>query len=176
MPDRFSAFDESIPDLSASHPVPEEQQPMQEYEQLRQSGFFRWATLALFAYLRGAVWVWMVAFALATPLTASVFPLGREPLHFLLSTGASASLVLSLAVARLFLGWSYVRQRLYKAAIVYEESGWYDGEVWVKPAEELAKDRLVVDYQIRPIMRRLYRTIGVLVAVNALGAAIWWAF
>lgn len=149
---------------------------MHEYEELRQSGFFRWATLDLVAYVRGATWVWMVSFVLVAPLTASMFPLGREPLHFLLATGAGASLALSLAIARLFLGWSYVRQRLFKAAIVYEESGWYDGEVWVKPAEELAKDRLVVDYQIRPIVQRLYRTMAALVAVNALGGVIWWAF
>ncbi|MEO0853607.1 MAG: CGLD27 family protein, partial [Cyanobacteria bacterium J06648_11] len=135
MTDRPIQFDD-LPEPQAAHPVPEEQRPMVEYEQLRQSGFFRWATQDVASYLRGGVWIWTVAFVVVAPITTSMFPLGREPLHFLLATGAGASLALCLAIARLFLGWSYVRGRLNQPAIVYEESGWYDGEVWVKPDEE----------------------------------------
>lgn len=32
-------------------------------------------------------------------------------------------------------GWSYVGDRLLSAVIPYEESGWYDGQMWVKPPE-----------------------------------------
>ena len=32
-------------------------------------------------------------------------------------------------------GWSYVGDRLLSAVIPYEESGWYDGQMWVKPTE-----------------------------------------
>lgn len=32
-------------------------------------------------------------------------------------------------------GWSYVGDRLLSAVVPYEESGWYDGQMWVKPPE-----------------------------------------
>ena len=32
-------------------------------------------------------------------------------------------------------GWSYVGDRLLSAVIPYEETGWYDGQMWVKPPE-----------------------------------------
>ena len=30
---------------------------------------------------------------------------------------------------RIYLGWSYVGDRLLSAAVEYEETGWYDGQV-----------------------------------------------
>lgn len=32
-------------------------------------------------------------------------------------------------------GWSYVGDRLLSAVVPYEETGWYDGQLWVKPPE-----------------------------------------
>lgn len=32
-------------------------------------------------------------------------------------------------------GWSYVGDRLLSAVVAYEETGWYDGQMWVKPPE-----------------------------------------
>jgi hypothetical protein len=32
-------------------------------------------------------------------------------------------------------GWSYVGDRLLSAVVPYEETGWYDGQMWVKPPE-----------------------------------------
>jgi len=40
-----------------------------------------------------------------------------------------------LVVLRIYLGWSYVGDRLLSAVVPYEETGWYDGQMWVKPPE-----------------------------------------
>ena len=49
--------------------------------------------------------------------------------EFLLSGTVGAGFVVSLAVLRIYLGWSYVGDRLLSAAVAYEETGWYDGQV-----------------------------------------------
>ncbi|MEM8714464.1 MAG: CGLD27 family protein, partial [Cyanobacteria bacterium P01_G01_bin.4] len=49
--------DDLFPEPESLHPVPEEQQPIREYEALRDSGFFRWATLDLSIYGRRLGWV-----------------------------------------------------------------------------------------------------------------------
>ena len=30
-----------------------------------------------------------------------------------------------------------------EATVPYEESGWYDGQIWIKPPEILLQDRLI---------------------------------
>lgn len=45
------------------------------------------------------------------------------------------NLQLKLFEPRVLQGWSYVGDRLLSAVIPYEESGWYDGQMWVKPPE-----------------------------------------
>ncbi len=44
------------------------------------------------------------------------------------------------------------------STITYEESGWYDGQTWVKTNEILLQDTLVGTYEVLPIMYRL-RTV-----------------
>ncbi|KAH1267215.1 Protein CONSERVED IN THE GREEN LINEAGE AND DIATOMS 27, chloroplastic [Glycine soja] len=56
-------------------------------------------------------------------------------------------------------GWSYVGDRLLSAVIPYEESGWYDGQMWVKPPEILARDRLLGSYKVKPVVKLLKQTL-----------------
>ncbi|WP_017326401.1 CGLD27 family protein [Synechococcus sp. PCC 7336] len=165
--------DELFPEPEPLHPVPDEQIPMREYENLRASGFFRWATLDVQTYYRRLGWIGFWSGAIVSPIAAASFPPDRQLAHLLLAVLGAGLASIVLATLRLYLGWSYIRQRLEKESIVYEESGWYDGETWVKPEEELAKDRLVVEYQVQPVLKRLYRTFSGSLAISALGAIVW---
>ena len=46
-----------------------------------------------------------------------------------------------------------------EATVPYEESGWYDGQVWIKPPEILLQDRLIGTYEIYPGLIRLQITL-----------------
>lgn len=41
------------------------------------------------------------------------------------------------------------------AAVPYEETGWYDGQTFVKPPAVLARDRLLGSYEARPALNRV---------------------
>lgn len=157
-------------------PVPTEQQPLQEYQALRDSWFFRWATLGLWAYLKPLVILWALGWALASPVAAVSFPVAKQPLYFILSTAAGASVIPILALVQLYLGWFYVRNRLADESVVYEESGWYDGQTWDKPAEVIQRDRLIVTYQIGPLLRRIQYTFATLLLSFIVGILIWAVF
>jgi hypothetical protein len=154
-------------------PVPFEQQPINEYQDLRESWFFRWATLDLRSYLVPIAVLWGLSWLLSAPVAAVSFPLAKYPLQFGLSGAAGASVIPALALLRLYLGWIYVRDRLSKETVFYEESGWYDGQTWIKPEEVLQRDRLIVTYQIQPILQRLKRTFGLLLLVFLGGSFVW---
>jgi hypothetical protein len=96
------------------------------------------------------------------------------PIEFFLAGAAGAWVPLLLIVARLYLGWSYIYDRLSRSKIIYEETGGHDGHFWVKPPEVLAKDRLLVEYQILPVLQRLRQTLTVVGGLAAVNGLAWW--
>lgn len=154
--------------------IPSEQLPMNEYEELRASSFFHWATLEPRRYWGGMGLVWLGSWVIGGPVAHWSYPPLKMPLEFGLAGSAIASVALLLVVARLFLGWSYIYDRLSRAQVDYEETGAHDGDVWVKPDEVWAKDQLVVQYQLTPLLKRLRFTISVLGAMASLNALLFW--
>lgn len=154
-------------------PVPYEQQPLNEYYELKSSGFFRSCTLALREYVTKLAWIWSGSWLVAGPVAAASFAPHKFTAQFILCGAAGASVVVVLALVRLYLGWSYVCKRLVSPTIFYEESGWYDGQTWAKPKEVLTRDRLIVTYQIQPILKRLERTFGGLALLLVAGGVVW---
>ena len=73
----------------------------------------------------------------------------------LAAASIGASVVTIVMLLRLYLGWSFVGNRLMSARIEYEETGWYDGQTWVKPRPVLARDRLLSSNTVLPVMRRI---------------------
>jgi hypothetical protein len=151
-------------------PVPLEQQPIQQYEELQNSCFAGWAKLGLPKYLRNLSWVWLIGSLLVSPVAASSYTPSKHLGQFLLSSAMGGEILLSLVLLRLYLGWRYVQSRLSQETIVYEESGWYDGQSWTKTPEIVARDRLIASYEIQPILQRLQQTalgLGVLLIVGS---------
>jgi Conserved in the green lineage and diatoms 27 len=154
-------------------PVPSEQQPINEYEQLKESWFFSWATLTPLNYSRKLIWVWFWSLFISAPIAAASFSPSKAPFQFILCSGGGAVLFVIFVLIRLYLGWSYVGSRLQDDRIFYEESGWYDGQIWDKPDSILNRDRLIVSYQIEPIVTRLKKT-GIIIAILlCLGTLTW---
>ncbi|WP_072016369.1 CGLD27 family protein [Neosynechococcus sphagnicola] len=131
-------------------PVPLEQQPIQEYQCLRDSCFFRWATLELTPYSTRILCLWSWSWLLTGPISAGSFSPRKHLAQFLLLGAAGSTLLLILVLLRLYLGWLYIRSRLLNPLVFYEESGWYDGQLWSKPADVLVRDRLIVSYEVQP--------------------------
>ncbi|MGD1914551.1 MAG: CGLD27 family protein [Rivularia sp. (in: cyanobacteria)] len=154
-------------------PVPREQQPLNEYEQLKNSWLFRDSSVSIRSYIRAIAWTWGLSWLVAGPIAYSSFPPHKYMAQFILCGMAGASVGVVLVVLRLYLGWSYVSNRLSSPIIFYEESGWYDGQNWMKPQQVLDRDRLVVTYEIRPIIQKLQVTGLCLAILFITGTIIW---
>nr|WP_228057356.1 CGLD27 family protein [Tychonema sp. LEGE 07203] len=154
-------------------PVPQEQRPVNEYQELTESWFFSWVTLNWPGYLAKLAWVLAWSCLVSGPIAASSFAPLKYPVQFALCTAAGAGFILGLALLRLYLGWFYVRSRLVNPTVVYEESGWYDCQSWPKTPEILAQDQLIVNYELEPILRRLRQTFYGLTVLLVAGGLIW---
>ncbi|MBE9039269.1 CGLD27 family protein [Oscillatoriales cyanobacterium LEGE 11467] len=154
-------------------PVPTEQQPIVEYQTLRESCFFRSCTGELRDYLTMLAWFWLPGWLFVGPVVAASFSPEKFPMRFFLGGAAGASFIVFLLVVRLYLGWRYVSDRLSDTTVIYEESGWYDGQCWTKTPEILTRDSLVVSYEIQPILNRLQRTFFWLGITYLSGGLVW---
>ncbi len=154
-------------------PVPHEQQPVNEYQELKESWFFSWVTLEWPVYLAKLAWVWGWSWVITAPVAAASFPPLKQSGQFVLSSAAGATFLLGLVLLRLYLGWLYVRSRLMNPTVDYEESGWYDGQSWSKTPEVIVQDQLIVRYQVEPLLRRLQQTVYGLVVAVVMGTMLW---
>ena len=157
-------------------PVPKDQQPIHEYEQLKESWLFNWGTLTVSQYSRKLAWVGFWSSIFVVPLSMSLYTLAKQPLEFTLSCLIGVSLLTGLFLSRIYLGWQYVKDRLKRDRIFYEESGWYDGQTWLKPVGMLDRDRLIVSYEIEPIMNRFHQTYGLIGGIITISSLIWLVF
>jgi hypothetical protein len=156
-------------------PVPEEQQPLRQYQELQESIFFRWGTLPLQQFLWTNVKIWLGCWLITAPIAAVSYNPHRYLGQFLVWAGVGATLLLVLPLLRLYLGWLYVKNRLISPEVLYEETGWYDGQTWQKPEADRVRENLLVDYQIQPYLKRMEYTFAGIGAVLACHWLLWQA-
>ena len=146
-------------------PVPQNQRPINEYKSLRNSWIISWPFLERSIFYKKLTFSWL----LFTPISL-IISYGSDYLKNnifeLIFTSFIASLVLPiLLIIRQWLSLFYIYKRLNSEKIEYEESGWYDGQTWEKPVDWRAKDLLIAQYQIKPVLNHLEVIIVLLISV-----------
>ncbi|NJM85812.1 MAG: CGLD27 family protein [Leptolyngbyaceae cyanobacterium RM2_2_21] len=65
-------------------PVPSEQQPINEYQDIRGSWFYSWAVRDLQGFILPILILWLVSWTISGPVSAASFPPSKALLKFLL--------------------------------------------------------------------------------------------
>ena len=146
-------------------PVPTNQRPLNEFNSIRNSWIISWPFLERSIFYKKLTFSWL----LFTPISL-IISYGSDYLKnnifeliFISLTASFAFPVLLLI--RQWLSWLYIYKRLNSENIEYEESGWYDGQTWEKPIDWRAKDLLIAQHQIKPILNHLEAIILLLITV-----------
>ena len=146
-------------------PVPPNQRPLNEFNSIRNSWIISWPFLERSIFYRKL----LLSCFFITPISFTI-SYGSDYLRSniieLSFVSFTASLLLPiLLLIRQWLSWVYIYKRLNSETIEYEESGWYDGQIWEKPIEWRAKDLLIAQHQIKPILNHLEMIIIFLLVV-----------
>ena len=153
-------------------PVPKDQRPLNEYKKLKESSNFIWCIKDDNSYVKSLLSLSVFSFLFSLSiLVLSSFSTTNIKFLFLYSFLAGIVIVTFFCL-RSYLGWQYIYSRLMEATVSYEESGWYDGQVWIKPPEILLQDRLVGTYEIYPGIMRLQLTLVLLFILFVLGVVL----
>ena len=153
-------------------PVPKEQQPTNEFLELSNSKVFGLAkTKKKFSIILTSIWV--VAFLIFVVISSGSNYFNTYLLKYIfLSFFGSLSIPLLITI-RLLLGWSHIYKRLSSEIIEYEESGWYDGQIWTKPIELKEKETLIASIEVKPILKNLTQVTSVIFTVILIGILIF---
>jgi hypothetical protein len=161
-----------LPAQTAPCPVPPEQRPLQEYAQLLASWFFAWPAGGSAQLLRALVLAWLLALGPCLLVATGSIPLRHDPPRLLAAGAVAAVLLPLLLLFRQWLGWRYVHRRLISERVEYEESGWYDGQVWEKPLSWRQQDLLVARHEVAPVLLRLGRGMALAGSLLLAGAGV----
>ena len=153
-------------------PVPKEQQPTNEFIELSKSIIFSWPKTKR-SLITVLIKFWAAAFVLFTIISSgSIYFKSSILKYILLSLFSSLSIPFLISI-RLYLGWNHVFRRLTSESVEYEESGWYDGQVWKKPLVLKEKESLIASIEVKPILKNLIQILSIIVVLALSGILLF---
>jgi len=149
-------------------PVPKYQRPLTEYNDLKNSFTFSWTKEESYSFGKTLTIFLVILIFFTSLIVTTNHNWEKDEVTSLVQISSSALGIFTLWILRLYLGWKYIYNRLMNATVTYEESGWYDGQTWIKTNEVLIQDRLVGTYEVLPIIDRLRLVILISIMVICL--------
>ena len=143
-------------------PVPKNQQPTNEFIELSKSKVFSWPkSKKSFSVILLKFWI-ATFFIFVLISSGSVYFETSTLKYILFSFFSSLSLPFLLSI-RLYLGWNHIFKRLTSEKVEYEESGWYDGKIWIKPINLKEKESLIAVLEVKPILKNLIQILSLII-------------
>ena len=153
-------------------PVPRDQQPTNEFIELSKSRIFSWPKTKK-SLIIVLIKFWVVAFVLFLVISSGSIYFKTSILKYILISFFSSLSIPFLISLRLYLGWNHVFKRLNSERVEYEESGWYDGQVWIKPLVLKEKESLIASIEVKPILRNLIQILSIISVLALSGISIF---
>ena len=149
-------------------PVPKEQQPTNEFIELSKSSIFSWPKTKK-SLILVLIKFWLGAFILFLVISSGSIYFKTSILKYILLSFFSSLSVPLLISIRLYLGWNHIFKRLTSEKVEYEESGWYDGQVWIKPLVLKEKESLIASIEVKPILKNLIQIFSIISVLGLSG-------
>jgi hypothetical protein len=141
-------------------PVPETQKPINEYIGLKENFLTNWTTLNKDKYYKKIINFYIFFFSFSCFFT---FPnlsfSGKNFFNYLIVNLLISNSLLLILFLTLYVNWYQIKSRFEVSRLVYEESSWYDSQIWEKPFLLIKNDKLLKTQKIQPIIQRLSRII-----------------
>ena len=153
-------------------PVPREQQPTNEFIELSKSKIFSWPKTKKSLILI-LIKFWVGAFVLFLVISSGSIYFKTSLLKYILLSFFSSLSIPFLISIRLYLGWNHIFKRLTSEKVEYEESGWYDGQVWEKPLVLKEKESLIASIEVKPILKNLIQILSIILVLVLSGILIF---
>ena len=153
-------------------PVPKDQQPTNEFIELSKSKIFS-LPKSKKTFLFILIKYWLGTFIIFLVISSGSVYFETSTLKYILLSFFSSLSLPFLFSLRLYLGWNHIFKRLTSEKIEYEESGWYDGQIWIKPLNLKEKESLIALLEVKPILKNLIQTISLITIIALFGILLF---
>ena len=153
-------------------PVPKEQLPTNEYIELSKSIIFSLAKTKKSLILL-LIKFWLGSFILFIVISSGSIYFKTSILKYILLSFFSSLSIPFLISIRLYVGWNHVFKRLTSERIEYEESGWYDGRIWIKPLVLKEKESLIASIEVKPILKNIIQIFSIISVLGLSGILLF---
>ena len=104
---------------AVSCPVPQEQRPLEEFQQLCESWFFSWPAGQEPRLSQRLAGFWLLMLPVCSLIASGSWTLKQDPPRLLAAAAVAALVLPLLLLVRQWLGWTYVMQRLLRESVDY---------------------------------------------------------
>ena len=153
-------------------PVPKEQQPTNEFIELSKSKLFSCPKTKK-SLIIVLIKFWLGAFVLFIVISSGSIYFKTSILRYILLSLFSSLTIPLLITIRLYLGWKHIFKRLTSEKVEYEESGWYDGQIWIKPVNLKEKESLIAVLEVKPILKNLIQILSLIIIFALFGILLF---
>ena len=140
-------------------PVPQNQRPLNEFNSIKNAWIISWPLLERNIFYKNLIYSWCFIFPFSLIISYGSDYLRSHFSDFIFSSLTGSLIFPILLLFRQWLSWKYIFKRLSSENIEYEESGWYDGQVWEKPIDWRAKDLLIAQHQVKPVLNHIEKIL-----------------
>ena len=148
-------------------PVPENQKPINEYIGLKENFLTNWTTVKKENYYKKIINLYFIFLGISVFFT---FPnlsfSGNSLLKYIVLNLFITNTIILILFLTFYLNWYQIKNRFEMSRLVYEESSWYDSQIWEKPFLLIKNDKLLKSQKIQPILQRLSRIIIIFFIFN----------
>ena len=153
-------------------PVPKDQQPTNEFIELSKSKIFTWPKSKK-SFLLILLKFWIGTFFIFVVISSGSVYFETFILRYILISFFSSLSLPFLFSIRLYLGWNHIFKRLTSEKVEYEESGWYDGQIWIKPVKLKEKETLIALLEVKPILKNLIQILSLIIIFALIGILLF---
>jgi hypothetical protein len=143
-------------------PVPDDQKPINEFIQLKENNFSKLIFSSKKNYFSKLLLDFGFFFVFSTIITF-LFKLNNNLIVF--NTFFSINILITIFLIN-FLRWTQLLNKFRNSRLFYEEGSWYDGQIWEKPLEVIKNDKLITIQKLKPILKRIKKTLSILIFIN----------
>ena len=157
-------------------PVPVEQRPLNEYNELVTSWFFSWPLIDNKLFYSRLTYSWLLSIPLFLIISTGSIVLKQSLIKLSIISCLISLIIPALLLLRYLISWSYIYKRLKSESIEYEETGWYDGQTWEKPIEWKEKEYLIAQHEIKPILYLTKKLLFSITIIFSIGIIVFFNY
>jgi hypothetical protein len=149
-------------------PIPEEQKPINQYIGLKENLLTSWTTLSTKKYQQKILFLYSITFLFISLFQLYSFQSFSYFFDWIVENLFLTTNFLLFLFLIILSRWIQIQNQFNQARFFYEETSWYDGQIWEKPFLLIKNDKLISSQKMTPIIKRIQQSIFQLLFLNCI--------